>query len=333
MRGMLISVAVLLVLAGCATKEMTSGKIYMGQENWDKAIKMFSQEIEKNPTNAEAYILLGRAHAQKRDWEKSADWFKQAREIADNIIKEDERLFVWGVFNAAGEQAVIREDYDRAISYFTEALEIEPDSAATYTYLGYVFAKIGDTTNAIINYTIAIEKSPSNVEIVMQLALYYMEIERYENAIAQFREILEIDSLNSDALYRIGICHSHLDDFYNAKIFFARAVEVDPLNADAWFNLALMHIRKEALDEAIAPLRKTVEIEPEDAEAHSILGSIYLHREEFQSAVDAFTEAILHRPDDAMLYRNRAVAYFGLGETEKQEEDMARAEEIEKGER
>ncbi|MCD6532312.1 hypothetical protein J7K99_07705, partial [bacterium] len=63
MRKSIIAVlGVAFVLAafwGCQSPEMTSAKVYIQQKEYDQALIQLKKEIEKNPTNAEAYFLAG----------------------------------------------------------------------------------------------------------------------------------------------------------------------------------------------------------------------------------------------------------------------------------
>ncbi|MCK4596311.1 tetratricopeptide repeat protein [candidate division WOR-3 bacterium] len=331
MRRMTIVVTVMLILAGCASQEMTSGKIYMQQENWDRAIEFFSKEVETNPANAEAHMWLGRAHAQKREYEVAADNFNKAIKIDPDIVKEEERLFIWGVYNAAGEKAANRNDFIKAISYFTYSIEIEPDSAITYTFLAYAYSEMQDTSNAIKNYSIAIEKDPSNADKRSKLAIYYMSLKNYEEAVKEFTEATSIDPLNIDALYHTGVCYTYLEDLDNAENTFRKVIEIDSTNEDAYFNLAMTLIQKKDIENAKTTLIKALEINPEDVEALSFLGSIYLQEKKYKESIDAYTRAIELRPEDPVFYYNRASAYFGLDETKKQKADEAMAKRVEKG--
>ncbi len=329
MRSVAVVLTVMLILAGCASQEMTSGKIYMQQENWDKAVEFFSAEVEKSPSNPEAYMWLARAYTQKKEYELAAENFSEARRLDPEIVEPDEKTFVWSVYNAAGEKAANREDYPSAIAYFNNSAKLQPDSAVTYTFLAYAYSQMQDTVATIESYKTAIEKEPSDSEVRLKLAQYYMSIKKYEEAIQEFTETVEIDPLNALAFYNMGVCYSHLKEFENAEKSFEDAIEINPSYGDAFFNLAMTYIQINEPEKAKSTLLKAVEANPEDAEAYSFLGMIYLQDKEYQKAVDTYTKAIEFKSEDPILYYNRATAYFGLGKTAEQQADEAKAKELE----
>ena len=48
----------------CSSTEITSAKLYLQQENYDKAKEVLQKEIEKNPQSAEGYYYLGLVNVQ-----------------------------------------------------------------------------------------------------------------------------------------------------------------------------------------------------------------------------------------------------------------------------
>ena len=52
-----------------------------------------------------------------------------------------------------------RPDYDKALSDFTQALELDPGLATTYFLRGVVYAKLGDGSKARSDYNEALVKN------------------------------------------------------------------------------------------------------------------------------------------------------------------------------
>jgi tetratricopeptide (TPR) repeat protein len=332
MKGFAIGAIALLILAGCASQYITSGKIYMQQQNWDKAIEQFQEEVKANPQNGEAYIWLGKAYAGAREYEKASDAFTKGASLGEKTKKilKDEALFVWGVYNAAGTKAVKREDYKKAEGYFNTAIQYEPDSASTYSLLGFVYTKLGDSTKVVSNYKLAIEKNPKDIEARKNLVSFYMNKKDYNKAIELLREAGKIDTTNSDIFYYIGVCESYKANLKKAEDAFRKVISIDSTNEDAYFNLGMTLIKGKNYQGAIETLKEAVKINPEDSEAWSFLGSIYLTKKRYQESVDAYTRAIELQPDNANFYHNRASAYFGLNESAKAKADKNKAGELEK---
>jgi tetratricopeptide (TPR) repeat protein len=85
---LVIAAAMLSVGFQCGSTEMTSAKLYIRQSNWDDAIKSLDAELAKNPSNEEAWYLLGEVKAQKNDIAGMVDAFDQAVKVGQTYKKE-----------------------------------------------------------------------------------------------------------------------------------------------------------------------------------------------------------------------------------------------------
>ena len=51
------------LLPGCQSTALTSAKLYIQQEDWERAVEQLQAAVETTPTDAEAWMLLAVAHA------------------------------------------------------------------------------------------------------------------------------------------------------------------------------------------------------------------------------------------------------------------------------
>ena len=61
---LLLALFVFALFTGCQDTYTTSAKVYMQQNNYDKAIEQCLLAIDQIPNNAEAYYVLGQAYGQ-----------------------------------------------------------------------------------------------------------------------------------------------------------------------------------------------------------------------------------------------------------------------------
>ena len=83
----LIGLVVLLLLA-CQSKQVISAKVYLEQEEWDKAIEQLEQAVQLYPTDAEAYYLLGKAYANQGEREKMNEVFDQSLKLSPKFKQQ-----------------------------------------------------------------------------------------------------------------------------------------------------------------------------------------------------------------------------------------------------
>lgn len=98
-----------------------------------------------------------------------------------------------------GNTAIQQKDYDKAISYYTQALEISPDG-----------------TNSHIYYS--------------NRAAAYCHTESYQNAIDDCEESIRLSPLYVKAYSRLGLSHFFLENYDDALEAYTKAAELEPGN-------------------------------------------------------------------------------------------------------
>jgi len=149
---------------------------FLAKDYWEKARNIYTEAIEANPNNAEAYINRGRFR-RAGFWEGYYDRdgaiadFTKAIEIAPNCA---EAYFELG-------------DY-------TKAIEINPRFARAYYYRG-LFSPFN---RAIADFTKALEIDSSYHEALNGRGLAYLNNDDFDAAVADFTRAIEISTKTSE---------------------------------------------------------------------------------------------------------------------------------------
>lgn len=93
----------------------------------------------------------------------------------------------WAYFNR-GNGHLRNKNYDRALSDYTRAIDLDPNYAMNYYNRGYVYQDQKDFRRAIQDYSSAIRISPSHAGSYFNRALAYEDVGERDNAIADFRK-------------------------------------------------------------------------------------------------------------------------------------------------
>ncbi|NOQ73710.1 MAG: tetratricopeptide repeat protein [Crocinitomix sp.] len=96
------------------------------------------------------------------------------------VIKIDS-LFIGGYVNL-GFMYQGREEYEKSITYFDKALEIQPDEAYSYSNRSYSKLKIGDVKGALDDVNKSLELYPGNSYAYRNRALIYIEMDKMKKA-------------------------------------------------------------------------------------------------------------------------------------------------------
>ena len=90
----------------CASREMTTAKVAIKSGEIDKAIENLNKEIEKNPKNGEAYILLAELNLGAGKVQEAINYMDQAEPLVakDAKLKDKPKQFKFEVFKALLQQ-------------------------------------------------------------------------------------------------------------------------------------------------------------------------------------------------------------------------------------
>ena len=190
------------------------------------------------------------------------------------------------------------EGFHRAIEYFSEALEKDPNYALAYAGLADCYNLLG-----VFGYVPPRDAYPRGkaaatkaLELDEELAEAHASLARnkiafgwdWSGARREFERALELNPNYATAHYWYSYYYFAMGRLDAAAREMKRAVELDPLslNINAEMGRALLYQRQ--YDEAIGQERKTLEMDPNFGVAHGILGEAYLQEARYG---DAVTEA------------------------------------------
>lgn len=171
---------------GCTVKQVSKFPV-QGKEQYDQAIANYTRALEINPNDAEAYYKRGSAYMNK--------------EFFDRAIYS----------NKEGSPIIVRSSiqFDRAISDFNKALEINPRYAEVYLNRGAAYAAKGFYDQAISDYNKALQINPRDNNAYCNRGLAHREKGEFDQAISDFNKALEINPMDAWAYYdKGGVCET-----------------------------------------------------------------------------------------------------------------------------
>lgn len=131
--------------------------IYHGIEmdNSENKIEHYTQAIELNPDDAEAYFKRGNAYASKGEYNLAIQDYDKAIELAPDTLT---------AYYNRGNANVYKGEYDRAIQDYDKAIELKPDFADTYYIKAFALVRKQKKDEALNNLEIAANKGYKNIK-------------------------------------------------------------------------------------------------------------------------------------------------------------------------
>ncbi|GHV09170.1 hypothetical protein AGMMS50229_18820 [Campylobacterota bacterium] len=115
------------------------GKDAFDQGNYEEAIALFTQAIEIDPNNADAYLFRGISYGALGDHPKAIADYTRAIEIDPSDVR---------AYNKRGESYSELDDYVKEIADWTRVIAIDPGDAKVYRKRAVSYALLGDLKNA-----------------------------------------------------------------------------------------------------------------------------------------------------------------------------------------
>ena len=216
-----------LVYAQTADEYITKGNEASDKEEYDLAINLYSQAINKEPSRA-AYFNRGRALFYKQQFDSAIADFGRALNLDPNQLNS---YFFRGIVYSQKNQ------YEPAIADFTQALRINPQYKDAIFQRGQAYLLSNQFKLAIDDLTTFILIDPKNTDGYIYRGLAYKEDNNYDYAIRDFGQALLLDPKSTYAYDCKGNTYKDAGMYAEAVEFFKKAIALDEKYAAAYINV------------------------------------------------------------------------------------------------
>jgi TolB-like protein/Tfp pilus assembly protein PilF len=193
------------------------------------------------------------------------------------------------------------KDLKKAIVYFQQAVDLDPDYALAYagiahcyaplSSLGYVPAKEGRPRQKAAAMK-ALELDDTLAEAHTVLAAYLFSYEwDWVRSEQEFKRAMDLNPNYPTTYLWYGVFLEKLGRQEENLAARRRAQELDPLNMVINQSVGRALFLNGRTDQAIEQLLKTLELHPSYPPAHSDLGEIYLQQGRYEEAIAQFQQA------------------------------------------
>src|SRR5215813_3929982 len=241
-------------------------------------------------------------------------------------------------FCSRGNLYLAKQDYDRAIADFSEAIRLgyKYSNPGDFKYVaahinrGQVYLRRGDHDRAIEDFGEAIRLDPTYGNAFIQRGYVQSIKQDYDRAIADYGEAIRLDPRQVRAYIGRGDAYRDKGEYDRAIADYSNAIELDPTDGNAYSGRGEAYRHKGNHDHARADLAAAFQLVPKYASARFPIGRALAHLDEadYGSAVAGYSEAIDVVPNDAPLHFLRGFAHFYNGEMAEAQADFKIAREI-----
>ena len=277
----------ILILVSCAG--MKQAQQFYDQEDYQAAIDECLLSIEKDSTNAEAHLILGKSYFALGKTDEALSALKKAEQISSNSkIAKEAKSEIISIKLKIGNNAAKEENYNRAFSEYKEILAMDSTNFGANFQLANAYAQNGWLIKAKKYYQKALAIDPTNIEI--------------KNKLRRADSLMHLAEVNFEKGKKFYLKRKNI----SASKYLKRALkyQADYKDAKYYFHMAQGKIlyrkgSKSALWDAIEHFGKAMMIHEELAEPHFFMAVAYekKNRNEFDNAISEYKLALGKEPD------------------------------------
>jgi tetratricopeptide (TPR) repeat protein len=243
------------------------GEIYFDQQEYSLALINFNKAgYTSSKKLAECYARIGQ--------------FEEALVQYQHALREEkdpDLLF------GAGFVSFQLEEWNKAIEYFEELLDMDPYYTSAYPYLGRA----------------------------------YWQVNKANRALETVEKGLRYDETNATLFYLRGCLLQGLKEWKEAKLSFKQAVDLDPDLSEAWEALYKMSRDHDEAQEALPYLNALLELAPNRVDLWLEQGSLYEELERWKEAEQSYRQAIHLQPEHVEALNRLAFLLHAKGQREE----------------
>lgn len=227
-------------------------------------------------------------HFQKRPQEAIAICQNSYSQICNNLLPDEHILHRSVLLYNIAQVYVAIGFYEEALTYFTTAMEMDPNYSEYYNERGNVFLKIGRLKDAEADYLKAIDLSPPYYEVWTNL----------------------------------GQCYALMGHMNEAVVAYSKAIDLDPQQFLALVGRAQIFEMLNLPDLALVDYSNALIIDANQPLLLANRATLHYEARRYQEALDDLNLAIYLNSEIADLYQNRAVAFTALGYSQEAAKDL-----------
>jgi tetratricopeptide (TPR) repeat protein len=168
----------------------------------EEALTMTKGLLDNTGKDRQVWMKLGQFYTEMRRWKDAEDVYAKAAPLC---TKTEDRVYLLFLKGALAER---QKHFEPAEQLFRQALDLDPNNAATLNYLGYMLADKGvRLPEALKLIRKAVDIEPMNGAYLDSLGWAYFKLGQYEEAEENLRQAVQRDQADPTV-------HDHLGELY-----------------------------------------------------------------------------------------------------------------------
>lgn len=213
-------------------------------------------------------------------------------------------------------------NYDLAETWFSQALRIDGNNAATMYELANIYAFQNNKQQALYYSKKAASVDPKNVWYQLLYAECLKENKQPEQVAQVFERIVKDNPERIDFYHDLANAYLYANKLNDAIKVYNKIEERVGVTEDASMQKLKIYKALKNYDKALEEAQKLIKAYPRDPKFYGILGEIYQEKGMDDKALQAYQELLKVDPNNAYVHLSLADYYRNLKQTEKAFEEI-----------
>lgn len=208
----------------------------------------------------------------------------------------------------------INGEDQKALEFFREAIEKDPENTMAWNGLGYCHVGMNNPAAALKAYQQAIKTNPGDETLYYILGNYYVKLGQPQEAINAYRQVIRMKPDFEEAHFKLGVVYSQLGQLDEGKNAFETVIRLNPDAVPAHFSVGIAYAQLGRYKDALKANQEVLRIDPNFAPAHNNIGMVQKRLGNAGLEIESYKRAIRIDPDFAFAHYNLGVALLQSGD-------------------
>lgn len=224
-----------------------------------------------------------------------------------------------------GEREEMKNNPVKAISYYRECIEIDPENDVCYFKLATVYYSQGNFQTATTRINKAIELNKTNKWYYLLQAKCYLGISDAEKATEAFRKVIELEPDNIQYQLELVELYAQQYKFKEAIIELEKIEERYGTNPEFSIRKQDFYMANGQADKAIETCKSLIAQFPNQPNYYGLLAILYESIGDGEKEFETYQKLISLDPGNGLAHLKLSEIYQRRGDREKSESELAEA--------
>lgn len=192
----------------------------------------------------------------------------------------------------------LKGNLDASFDLLTRCLELRPDAAETYFYMGELYDQMANSEQAMNSFNKAFELEPNNVTFMERVAQSYIQVGEFREAAEAIERMYEADKGRQELLETLFELYMHLKDYDKAINALNLQETADGPNERISLNKCRIYIEQNDHERAISEMKSLADHYPNDPTYGSLYANTLLVSDHKEEAYDVLMKILAENPDN-----------------------------------